>query len=479
MRYRLRPLALLAATLGACTVGPDYVAPTLPEPTDLPSLSLAASTEAPTDPWWRLYDEPQLDALITEAFAANTDLKIAEANLRGAQAVLQQARSARYPATQAEVGGIYGRDPRTNQILETDGHPPFSDWTLDALMDVSYELDLFGRVRRSMEAEAANGEAVAAVRDGLAVTIAAETARAYAQICALGEAIAVAQKSVDRATRQAEITVKRHDAGGNSDFDLARTRALVAQTEAALPPLKGQRRAALYQLAALLGRTPAKAPEDILACSTPPQVAGKIPVGDGASLLARRPDIRAAERRLAAATARIGVATADLYPRVSLTGFYGGVTDKVGLLNSTNALSWGIGPSVSWSFPNQSLPRARIRQAEADGEATLAAFDSAVLHALEETAQALAVYAAERDHQATLARFLAEERRAFELARNQFAAGSVSQIDVLTTEQALITAEAAVAASDGAIAQDQIAVFRALGGGWQTRAETAKATPAE
>jgi outer membrane protein TolC len=176
--------------------------------------------------------------------------------------------------------------------------------------------------------------------------------------------------------------------------------------------------------------------------------------------------VRQAERRLAAATARIGVATADLYPRISLTGFYGGVTTNFTDLSSNVARASGIGPSISWTFPNQALPRARIRQARANAAAALASFDGSVLQALKETEQALATYGAELERRQALSDAQVNAQKAFDLAHDQFINGAVSNLDLLTAEQVLVAVDASVAVSDTALIQDQIAVFKALGGGW-------------
>ncbi len=469
----MRSLAVLIpalALLGACAVGPDYRAPPVPKGAEAPLVSLnpvAESIAAPPDDWWRLYNDPILDRLEAEAFAANTDLAAAEANLSGARAVLQAARAGRYPGTTAVAGAVHGRDAATDEILEILGHKPQTIWKYDALLDVSYEVDLFGRVRRSVQASRADAEAAAAARDGLKVTLAAETARAYAQVCTLGDQIAVARRALAVVSRGSEITTQRKLAGANSEFDVVRTLGLVSQVRATIPPLEGQRRAALFQLAALLGRTPSNLPAEAQACVAPPRLAALIPVGDGAALLKRRPDVRQAERRVAAATARIGVATADLYPRISLTGLYGGVGSHLEDLSAERGLTWGVGPTVSWAFPNQSQARARIRQARAGADAAVASFDSVVLQALKETETALAAYSAELDRRQALAEAQGHAHRAFDLAHGQFLAGSLSQLELLTTEQALVSADAAAAASDAALAQDQIAVFKALGGGWR------------
>jgi NodT family efflux transporter outer membrane factor (OMF) lipoprotein len=338
------------------------------------------------------------------------------------------------------------------------------------LLEVSYEIDLFGRVRRTVEATRAGTEAAAAARDSLRVVVAAETIRAYADVCALGAQIDVAQRSLRIVSREADIAESRHEAGANSEFDVVRAQGLVAQIRATLPPLEGQRRAALFQLAAVLGRTPANAPLDVGECVTVPHLAALMPVGDGAQLLKRRPDVRQAERALAAATARIGVATADLYPTIGFRGLYGGVATQVSELGTAQGLAWGIGPSVTWSFPNQSIPRARIKQAEAAAAAALATFDSTVLRALKEAEQALAIYAAELRGRDALAQAQERAHRAFEMARDELLAGAVSSLDLLTAEQTVVTADAAVAASDTAMIRDEISVFKALGGGWQSAA---------
>jgi NodT family efflux transporter outer membrane factor (OMF) lipoprotein len=468
-------VVLLAGIVAGCRVGPNYRPPATPPGAEAPLVSLnpaAETTAQPPDDWWKLYNDERLDAVLREAFAANTDLTAAEANFAAARALLGAARAARYPQTAIEVIGLRGRDAVTDEILELGGHSPKTIWLLEDVLEVSYEVDLFGRVHRSIEAARANAEAIGAARDSLKVIVAAETARAYAQICALGEQLDVAHHSLDVVSREAEITVHRHDAGANSEFDVVRAQGLVAQIRSAIPPLEGQRRSALFQLAALLGRTPVNAPLDLEACTTPPALTMLIPIGDGANLLKRRPDVRQAERLLALATARIGVATADLYPKISLIGLYGGSGFALSDLGAERGLTWGIGPSVSWSFPNQALPRARIRQAQANAAGALATFDATVLKALKETEQALALYSAALDHRQALADAQSLAHRAFTMAHDQFVAGSLSNLDLLTAEQSLVAADAAVAASDSSLIQDQIAVFKALGGGWRGSAPT-------
>jgi outer membrane protein TolC len=301
----------------------------------------------------------------------------------------------------------------------------------------------------------------------LKVVTVAETARFYAQVCALGEQLKVAEHSLEVVAHEADITVHRYEAGANSKLDVARAQALVSQVRATIAPLQGQRRAALFELTAILGRTPANAPQEINDCDVPPQLKAVIPVGDGVQLLSRRPDVRQSERRLAAATAQIGVATADLYPTIRLNGFIGSIGSQFSDLTANGGLAWGIGPSVTWAFPNQIGARARVRQARAFQIAALASFDGVVLTALKETEQALAQYRSALDSRQALVDAQGKIHDAFDIAHDQFLAGGASNLDLLTTEQTLVSVDASVAAVDAAVVQDQIAVFKSLGGGWR------------
>jgi NodT family efflux transporter outer membrane factor (OMF) lipoprotein len=455
--------------LAACQVGPNYHAPALPSGAEAPLVSLNAAAETPAPPpdaWWRLYDDARLDALVEEAFRANYTLAAADANFAAARAVISAAHANRYPSTTASAGALYGRDAVTDEILELGGHPPQTIWLYEDIFQSAYELDLFGRVHRSIELAHANADSVAAARDSVRVVVAAETARAYAAVCALGEELAVAHHSVDVVSHEADITVQRHEAGAASTYDVAREQALVAQVRSSVPLIEGQRRAGLFELTALLGKTPAEAPTDLNTCVTPPRLVALIPVGDGSALIRRRPDVREAERRLAAATAEIGVATADLYPTIRLVGLFGGAASEPNQLNTNIGRTWGVGPSISWSFPNMAAPRARVRQAKAQQAAALASFDSVVLTALKEIEQALAYYSAALDNRQSLGDAQDRLHEAFRIAHDQFLAGALTNLDLLTTEQSLVAVDAAVAASDAALVQDQIAVFKALGGGW-------------
>jgi NodT family efflux transporter outer membrane factor (OMF) lipoprotein len=469
-RFLLTGAAIVAA-LTACRVGPNYHAPTLPSGTEAPLVSLNAAAETaaqPPDDWWRLYNDSRLDALVREALSKNLSLAAADANFAAARAVVSAAHAGRYPSTEVSAGGVYGRDAVTDEILELGGHPPQTIWLLEDVFQAAYEVDLFGRVHRAIEVANANADTVAAARDVVRVVVAAETTRAYAAVCVLGEELEVAHHSLDVVSHEADILDQRLQAGANSAFDVARAQALVAQVRSNIPELEGQRRAALFELSAVLGRTPTKAPNDLEACVRPPRLVALIPIGDGSALIKRRPDVRHAERRSAAATAEIGVATADLYPSIRLVGLYGGAASQLSELNTNIGRTWGVGPSISWSFPNMAAPRARVRQAKAGQAAALASFDSVVLTALTETEQALALYSAALDNRQSLGDAQDKIHTAYGMAHDQFLAGSISSLDLLTTEQSLVAVDTAVASSDAALVRDQIAVFKSLGGGWHS-----------
>ena len=344
---RARAMAGVAVFfLVSCRVGPNYRPPALPEGAAAPLVGVNAALETPTPPpdaWWHLYNDPRLDALVEEALQANRDLAAADANLTAARAAVAEVHARRYPSTDVTAAAVRGRDPGNNQILELTGRPPQTIWLYEGnLFQVAYEVDLFGRIHRAIEAANANAESVAAARDSVRVVVAASTARSYAAICALGEELDVARHSLEVVSHEAEITEQRYEAGAGSEFDLTRARALVGQVRSSIPQLEGDRKAALFELTAVLGRTPTNAPRELEKCVTPPRVASLIPVGDGRALLSRRPDVRQAEDRLAAATAQIGVATADLFPTIHLTGFYGGAAAEPSQL--TTSLGTCVGP---------------------------------------------------------------------------------------------------------------------------------------
>jgi len=477
----LRTAALaLAASLAACALkpaGPDYRVPPralvnrpgAAAPFALaPASAASAATpfvDAPLPPhWWRLYQDPRLDALVEKALANNTDLRIALANLEKAEASDRAIAGRGKPAISAEFGPAFGHESGLAYLAPGDVPP--SAWEYGAGASLSYDIDLFGRLQRAIEASRADSQAVQAALDLARVNVAAGTARAYADACASGLRIASAQHSADLQQQALDVSVRLQKAGRVGITDAERARGQLQGLLAAIPPLQARRQAALYRLATLTGQLPHDFDRDVATCVRPPRVGDAIPVGDGAALLRRRPDVRQAERQLAAATATIGVATADLYPRVSLglkLGSAGLGNDFLG----KDTFSYSVGPLISWTVPNTGVVRAHIAQANAGAQAALARFDGTVLTALRETQTALDAYARELDRHADLAAARDESARVATQARRLYLSGRTGYLDALDAERGLAASEATLAQSDAELADDQVTLFLALGGGWE------------
>ena len=469
------PLRFLTATAGAslllasCAVGPkapDATLPPLASGAFIGAAAPAVTAQAARDDWWRLYDDPILDGLIGQALAENNELEAAAANLRRVRAALGEARVGRFPTTTTSAGVSTGRpSAATVQGLPAGTEAPETD-TYDAGLDVAYEIDLFGRVESTIRAARADAAAAEAALDIVRVTVAAETARAYADACSSNAQIAVAERTIELQSNSVDLTQRLLDAGSGNGLDTARARSALESSRASLPPLRAQRDGALFRLATLTGRTPAEASQAARACQRPPQLSQPIPVGDGAALLARRPDVRQAERNLAGAAARVNVATADLYPRISLGGSLGATALEADGLGDSENFRFSVGPLISWSFPNVFAGRARIEQASAASEAALATFDQTVLVALQETETALANYANELDRRSALQSARDQAATAARLSRLRFDAGADSFLTVLDAERTLAAADAQLASSDALVTTYQIALFKALAGGW-------------
>jgi NodT family efflux transporter outer membrane factor (OMF) lipoprotein len=349
-------------------------------------------------------------------------------------------------------------------LLQPGYHPP-NDVHYTAGVAVSYQVDLFGQIRRASEASHASTEAASAALDLVRVSVAAGTARAYADVCSTGLRLRSARKSAELQQEAVDVSLRLQQAGRAGVIDVSRARGQAQQLLAALPPLQAQREAAVYRLAALTGTPPRAFSPEVTECVEPPRVTGAVPVGDGAQLLRRRPDIRQAERELAAATARIGVAVADRYPKITL----GLAASSAGLAEGfgrRDTLAWSLGPLISWTLPNTGVVDARIGQAEAGTRMAAAKFDGTVLTALRETETALSAYAHELDRHAALEASRDEASTVAGQARRMYQSGKVGYLDALDAERSLASGEAALAASDAQLVDDQVTLFLALGGGW-------------
>ncbi|MBQ1561800.1 TolC family protein [Caulobacter sp.] len=448
MIRRLVPaVALLASACMSVPAPPPTIAPSSATG-EFARLPVASIAPVPDD-WWRLYDDPVLDGLVRSALAANADLRVAYANLDGARAALRQARATRLPQTTIE--SALGVDNPASQP-SASGNVPTTDYDIAAT--ASWDLDLFGRLRSAVTAAGADAEAQAAVVDGLRVAVVADTVLAYVDLCGSTRAIATAREVAAAQDRSVALVREQFRAGEVSPLEVSQVATIAAATRGAIAPFEAQRANALYRLATLQGRPPGEARGYRLACTAAPRLRTAAPVGDGTALLLRRPDVREAERRLAAAAARIGVARADLYPRVNLGGAFG-------LLSG--GISAAVTPLVSWAFPNQ---------ARATERAALAGWDVAVLQALREVETALAAYDAETRRNRDLATASREAQAYARRAGARVRLGDAPGLLQVDAQRATASATLQQVQSDLAVSQNEVALFRALGGGWRTDAGT-------
>ncbi len=463
--------AALAATLAACTtVGPDYHVPKeAVVKRDAANARFMGAAEQsfkseplPSD-WWRLYQDPVLDKLVARAFSANADLRVAAANLERSHAVLEEVEEKKRPEVEMSAAPLYGRIAGASiglpeQLPRTGIY--------EGEVKVAWQTDMWGRIRRAIEAAEADQDAAQAAADMAHVMVAADTTRAYADACSAGYQLKVAQQSVDLQQKFVKLTGDRIRRGRGIAIETSRSTAQLEQLRANLPPLIARQRTALYRLAVLTGEVPSAFPAEVAQCTTPPRIAAVIPVGDGAALLRRRPDVRQAERQLAGATARIGVATAELYPNITLGASFGGVGFMKDF-GDANTWKFSLGPLISWNLPSTSSARVHIAQARAGTEGALARFDSVVLNALRETESALTVYARELDRNAMLRASRDQSALASRQTGKLFQFGRTDFLAALDADRTLAGAESVLAASDAQLAADQVQLFLALGGGWE------------
>ncbi|MBV1692128.1 TolC family protein [Novosphingobium sp. G106] len=464
---RARLLLAVALLSGCAKVGPDYHVPDaalvhIPAAQGAFRLGGAVSVAEPLpDRWWQLYNDPVLDSLVTQALAANTDLRIAQANLERALALLDASGASRELQGRVDVDTSHSQ--RSAEAELSHAKPPERQ-IYNAGIAVSYDLDLFGGLKRGIEAVNADAEAAVAARDLVRVNVAAETARAYSDICNSGSQIQVLDRAIALQENILRLTRILIVHGRAAPYEIDRRQVALETSRSRLPRLAARQRNALLRLTALLGRVPGEADTELLRCNSPLHIVQAVPVGDGQALLKRRPDIRLAERHLAASTARIGVATAELYPEIRL-GASAGSTGAAADFLSPLTNRFGFGPSISWML-NRHVVRARINAADAQSRADLAAFDGAVLRSLREVETALNSYEAGIVQQQRLESARAEAtlvaRRTAQLRRG----GKIGELPAIEADRDLVAMEQAAAEGQAAINDDQITLFLALGGGW-------------
>lgn len=464
-------LCLSGALLSACSVsGPDYVRPTnalINEPKSAAAFefekSAALDSQNPLQgKWWQSYADPVLNDLVTEALAHNRELRVAYHSLR--QAYEGQVMAENANATIFSSHASAGRGQLSSEALALHEKLPVMN-LLDANLGVSYQLDLFGKLARAAEAATANTQAQQALLVSTQLSIVAKVSEQYLHSCHLGHELNVAKEALAIEREASQVTQRLFAAGRENAVNVSRADAQVQASEAELSPLHSQKSAALYQLATLVGRTPTDLAANIKDCAHAPSLSQPIPVGDGASLLKRRPDVHQAERELAAATAQIGVAVAALYPEIRL-GAHVGYTGLIESAGKPISNSWGFLPSIDWHVPTE-VDRARIRAREAGADIALARFDAVVLNALRETQTAISHY----EHLITQRQALARAAEAAEQAaadnRTLYQQGRLDYQLSLVSERERIARQAALAECDAQLARAQVQLFLALGGSWQ------------
>jgi multidrug efflux system outer membrane protein len=464
---KIIPLLLSIALIGfvpvGCKVGPDYKPPQTSAPASWVSVTNATATagsvatEAPAalTAWWTNFSDPGLVSLIDEGFRTNLDLKIAEASLRAARASRGIVAGSLWP-TLAGTGSY---------IRGANGAAPAGD-TFATGLDAAWELDVFGGNRRNVES--ANATIVAQQENlhDVRVTLSAEIALDYIQLRSYQEQIAIAQDNLKSEERTAELTRKKLAAGFVSALDVANAEAQVATTASAIPVLEISATQTIYALSVLLARAPGDLLEQLSTPRPVPLTPPQVPVGLPSDLLRRRPDIREAEAQLHAATAQIGVAKADYFPQFSLTGNINYQSDLVRTLFAGSSRLWGVGPSVTWNIFQGGAISANVRlQRELTTEAYLT-YRKTILTALQEVENALVAFAKEWDHRQALNEAVVQNRRAVDLSNQLYAQGTIDFLTVLDAERSLYASQTALSQSKESISTDLVALYKALGGGW-------------
>ncbi len=461
-------LAFLVMSTG-CTVGPNYKRPDLPTPSawNEAQQSGIETTSGDLTRWWTDFNDPLLNSLVDRAVRSNLDLRTAQARIREARAARAVAAAGEWPTI-----GTSGQYKRTRTSENAFAIAPQSG-TLDqnfyqAGFDASWEIDVFGGTRRSVEAADANVEAsVEDLRDTL-VTLLGDVARNYVDLRGFQRRLGVARANLKAQQDTLDLTRARFQAGLASDLDVAQAEAEVNTTEAQIPVLESSLKSTMYGLDLLLGLEPGSLAGELSKDEAIPRLPSKVLVGLPSELLRRRPDIRRAERQLAVATAQVGVAMADLFPKFSLTG-QGGLQS----INASNWFTggsrfWAVGPTISWPIFDAGKIRANIEVRNAQQEQALYQYEKTVLAAFGDVESSLVNYSQEQARYRSLVSAVAADRRALQMANELYIGGLNSFLNVLDAQRSLYSAENDMAQSEANMAANLVALYKALGGGWET-----------
>jgi len=461
-------LAALAASflaLSCVTLGPDHEAPERALATAWQAQESTSLAGAPAElsAWWRRFDDAHLDALVARALAGSIDLRVALERVREARALRGVAEGELYPTVD---GQLAWRRSGESENTPLGAFVPDTSITSGGFQ-AAWELDLWGRVRRSIEASDAELEATVEDARAAAVLVASEVARSYVELRAFQRRLELARTNVSLQEETLALVRARSEAGLVGEIDVAQARTNVATTRARVPALETGLRAAENRLAVLVGEAPGALAAELAAAAPIPVPPTSLAVGVPADLLRRRADVRAAERQLAAATARIGVAEAELYPQLTLSGNLGLAAESTSDLFEHESGVFGIGPSLRWSLFDGGRRRAAIAAQESRSRQALLAWESVVLRALEESENAMTRFVREELRRQTLLEAAGQARLSVELARAQYTEGLSDFQAVLVSERALAELEDELATSESGTATHLVALYKALGGGWE------------
>jgi len=462
----------LPAAVG-CAVGPHYKPPRVQVPpawNEAPGEAAQAG-RASLSRWWMEFHDRTLESLISRAVEGNLDLKIAAARIREARAARGIAASAALP--QVGVGAAYARTSRSEAVPPFEAargvsspFGPREQNTFEAGFDASWEIDVFGGVKRDREAALAQVQASEEARRDVLVTLFADVARNYTELRAAQQRLEILDETLRAQRDTLDLVRARFEAGLSAGLDVSRAEGLLAATAADRPILERLAKQAIHRLGVLLGRDPGSLLAELGAARPIPPLPPEVPLTLPSELLSRRPDLRRAERELAAATARIGVARADLFPRFSIVGSFGRLSEDASTLTSGSSQFWGVLPGVRWPILSGGRIRANIRVQTERQEQALRQHELAILIALEEVENALLAYSRERLREQSLQEALVANRRALDLAMERYTSGLESFLSVLDAQRTVYSTEDQWVQSQRNVVVSLIAVYKALGGGW-------------
>ena len=462
----------LLLVLAGCTVGPNYKTPQTKVPA---SFANSHSENQPTNAeqfgkWWVAFQDPVLNELLDRAVRGNLDLKLAQARVREARAQRGVVKGDLYPDVNASAS--YERSRVSENIIPqgTGGSQALDGDLYQVGFDASWELDIFGGKRRNVEAATADLAAEMENSRDVLVTLLAEVARNYVELRTSQRQTTIARSNLQAQQETLELTRVRFEAGLVSDLDVARAEAQVQTTASQIPTLEVSARQSIHFLSVLLGQEPNALVQQLTPQTAIPSSPPEVQVGIPSELLRRRPDIRRAERSLAAATSRIGVATADLFPKFSITAALGLGSAKIGNLVDSGSGFWSILPGVSLPIFNRGRIHSNIAVQNAREEQALVTYEQTVLTSLKEVEDSLVSFTENQTRRKTLAGAVDANRRARDLANQLYKQGLTDFLSVLQAERDLYASEDALAQGDRNVTSDFIALYKALGGGWETGA---------